>query len=73
MQVALKGLWLGIPLISLVPLYLNYKKLVDTQTTPWDEGKYVVLYRAPGIIQYILNAVGLILGISVVMFLRSYY
>jgi hypothetical protein len=73
MQVALQGLWLGIPLISLVPLYLNYRKLVDTKTTPWDEGKYLVLYRASGPIQYILNVVGITVGIVVVAFLRSAY
>ena len=73
MQVALQGLWLGIPLISLVPLYLNYRKLVDTKTTPWDEGKYLVLYRASGPIQYILNVVGITVGVVVVAFLRSAY
>ena len=68
-----KGMWAGVPLLSLVGIYLGYKQLTDTKTTSWDKGQYLVLYRPSGIKQYALNVFGLVLGLSTIAYMRSFY
>ena len=71
LQVYFSGMWLAIPLLSLFGIYLSYKKLAEKRTTLWDEGEYVVLYRPSGGIQYILNVIGIVFGISIITLLRT--
>ena len=40
-----RGTALGIPLLSLIPLYLAWSKLKKNGTTSWDQGQYIVTYR----------------------------
>jgi len=58
----MKGLAFGIPLFSLITLYISYSKLKNEGSTSWDaDGSYVVTHRPNGTKQYILNAIGILL------------
>jgi hypothetical protein len=61
LNVFLKGLGLGLPLISLFTLIFSYKKLKSTGSTSWDLGAHHVTYRPTGNTQYILNTIGILL------------
>ncbi|WP_341790362.1 RDD family protein [Rickettsia endosymbiont of Polydrusus tereticollis] len=44
--VLLKGMALGIPIISLIPTFLSYKKLIKFQNTSWDtKMNFKIIYR----------------------------
>lgn len=58
-SVLLRGLGLGIPLVSLVTMIVGYRTLADTGFASWDEGKpWVVTYRESGPLQILLSVAG---------------
>lgn len=61
LNIFLKGLGLGLPLISLFTLIFSYKRLKSTGSTSWDLGAHHVTYRPTGNTQYILNTIGILL------------
>ena len=66
LSVYLRGLGLGIPLVSLITLWMSYSKLKDTGATSWDSEKnYTVWHRPSGPGQYTLNILGILLLITV--------
>ena len=65
----LKGLGLGIPIISLITLWISYKNLENQGSAAWDKDKYVVFYRPSGLMQTVLNLIGvLVIVIMLMMF-----
>jgi uncharacterized RDD family membrane protein YckC len=71
LEVWVKGLALGIPLINLITLYMSYSKLKEGGSTSWDQGQgYVVTHRPNSWIQYTLNTLGILLIIIVQALLR---
>ncbi len=66
------GLALGIPIISLIAMYLSYSRLKETGKTNWDAALgTLVLHRPSGTSQTILNIVGILVLVSIVVALRS--
>jgi len=62
LAVFLRGLGLGIPLISMVTMYVAYSKLNKANSTTWDsENNYKVWHRPSSPIQYLLNTLGIVL------------
>ena len=61
LKVWVKGLAFGIPIFSLVTLYTSYNGLKRHETTSWDSGRYALLYRPSGPVQYTLNVIGIII------------
>jgi uncharacterized RDD family membrane protein YckC len=69
LNVLFKGLGLGIPIISLFTLWISYKNLENQGSAVWDKDKYVVLYRSSGLMQTILNFIGVfVIVIMLIMF-----
>ena len=60
LEVLIKGMALGIPIVALFTLWLSYKSLTENRTTSWDENRYVVYHRPSGAAQYFLNVLGLV-------------
>jgi len=60
-NVWVKGLGLGIPIVALFTQGAAYQRLKGTGVTSWDEGMYLVKYRKTGPLQYALNTLGLVL------------
>ncbi len=65
------GLGFGIPLVSLITLILAYQSLKKDGATPWDSGRYLVLHRPNGSLQYVLNVVGIVLIIALIIGVRA--
>ena len=65
LTVLMKGLGLGIPIVSLFTMWNSYQKLRKNQSTSWDKGRYIVWHRPSGASQYILNIVGILLFVIV--------
>ncbi len=62
LAVYLRGLGLGIPIVSLVTIYTAFRTLKDTGETSWDaENEYQVWHRPNGQAQYVLNVIGIVL------------
>lgn len=62
LAVFLRGLGLGIPIISIVTMYVAYSNLNKSNSTTWDSEKnYRVWHRPSSPIQYLLNTLGIIL------------
>lgn len=59
-EVWVKGMGLGIPLISLITLIAAYRNLMRSHTTSWDDGEFLVLHRPAGSAQFLLNVLGLV-------------
>lgn len=60
-----KGLALGIPIISFITMYMSYNRLKNKGSTSWDHSEgYVVTHRPNGWIQYALNVLGVLLIIT---------
>ena len=58
-EVWVKGLGLGIPIIALFTLINAYTSLKRNGTTSWDSGRYIVMHRKSSAGQYLLNIIGL--------------
>lgn len=71
LEVFLKGLGLGIPLVSLVTLILSYRRLVGRKSTSWDDGQYLVWRRPGGTSQTLLNIVGILLIVLMIAALSA--
>jgi hypothetical protein len=67
LNVLLKGLGLGIPIISLITLWISYKNLVNQGLAVWDKDKYVVFYRPRGLMQTVLNLIGVFVIVIMLM------
>ena len=67
----LKGLGLGIPIVSLFTMLNSYDRLRKEGTARWDAGRNVVLYRPGGTYQTVLNVLGIIMIILVIGALRD--
>jgi uncharacterized RDD family membrane protein YckC len=52
-EVYTKGFWLGIPILSLIPMQIQYDKLLKTGTTDWDKDKYMIRHKKIGILRWI--------------------
>lgn len=57
----LKGLAMGIPLVSLFANMAGFKRLTERGATSWDEGRYAVTYRPSSRSQTALNVLGTVL------------
>lgn len=72
LSVWIKGLGFGLPIISLITMYLSYQRLKEKGTTSWDEsGNYRVSHRPSGPFQYVLNIIGIMLILFINAFVRS--
>lgn len=61
-RVFLQGLGLGIPLVSLITLFIAYRKLKVTGATSWDQALHLkVVQRRHGSAQYLASTVGIAL------------
>ena len=66
LSVYLRGLGLGVPVVSLITLWMSYSTLRKTGSTSWDtEKNYAVWHRPSGPGQYMLNILGILLLIVV--------
>lgn len=66
LSVYLRGLGLGVPVVSLITLWMSYSTLRKTGSTSWDtEKSYTVWHRPSGPGQYMLNILGILLLIVV--------
>jgi uncharacterized RDD family membrane protein YckC len=66
LSVYVRGLGLGVPVVSLIMLWMSYSKLKQTGSTSWDtEKSYSVWHRPSGPGQYMLNILGILLLIVV--------
>ncbi len=65
-EVWLKGMGAGIPIVALVTMLVAYNRLTTKKQTSWDEGRYKVWSRPSGTGQTLLNIVGIALIIVVV-------
>ena len=73
LAVFLRGLGLGIPLISIVTMYVAYSNLNKSNSTTWDSEKnYRVWHRPSSPIQYLLNTLGIILIIIINALYRAF-
>lgn len=62
LSVYLRGLGLGIPLVSAITIWMAYSKLKETGSTSWDtDNDYIVWHRPSGPGQYLLNVIGILL------------
>ena len=62
LAVYLRGLGLGIPLVSLITIIMAYSTLKNKGSTTWDtDNDYKVWHRPSGPGQYLLNVIGLLL------------
>jgi uncharacterized RDD family membrane protein YckC len=71
LEVWVKGLGLGIPIVVLFTQIYSYIGLTKSGISSWDVGKNKVTYRANGKKQYILNTLGIFLWIIVVSILSA--
>lgn len=60
-EIWIKGLGIGIPIVAVFTQVYSYKRLTKSGTTSWDEGKHKITYRTNGRKQYALNAIGIAL------------
>jgi hypothetical protein len=61
LEIWVKGLGVGIPIVAMITQVYAYNRLTKTGATSWDEGKHKITYRANGNKQYVLNAAGIVL------------
>jgi uncharacterized RDD family membrane protein YckC len=61
LDVFMRGMSFGIPLISLITIYMGYSKLTKTGETSWDSGQYSVCYRRSSPTQTVLNIIGVVM------------
>lgn len=65
-----RGAALGIPLVSLIPLYMAWSKLKKNGTTSWDQGQYIVTYRKNTWQQKILTIAGIFFYILMLILIK---
>ena len=66
-SVLVKGLGLGIPIVSLITLWISYHRLKEHGVTRWDEDKFLILHRPTGHDQYALNTIGIALLVTLLV------
>lgn len=72
LSVWVKGLGFGLPVVTLVTMYLGYSRLKEKGATAWDEsGGYIVTHRPSGAFQYVLNTIGILLILFINAFVRT--
>lgn len=71
-EVWVKGLGIGFPLISLITQVVSYNNLQKLGSTPWDAGKYKVTYRPNEMNQYLFNTIGIIALIILASFRQAF-
>ena len=72
LNVWVKGMGFGLPIVALITLYLGYRRLTEKGVTSWDEsGGYLVSHRPNSAFQYILNTIGILLILFINAFVRS--
>lgn len=68
--VLLKGHWLGLPLISLIPQFLAYREVKATNKTSWDNDRgYDVIYIGNGkarYVTYVISFFAIAMAVSIV-------
>ncbi|QIG47232.1 RDD family protein [Nordella sp. HKS 07] len=65
-RVFCQGLGLGIPIVSLITLFIAYRKLKMSGATGWDQALHLkVVQRRNGLAQYLASAVGIALLIVI--------
>lgn len=70
-QVLLRGLGFGIPLISFITMVLEYRKLRMDGATSWDKSQpWVITYRRSGPLQIIFFILGICLFFSILFALQ---
>lgn len=70
--VLLRGLGLGIPLISLITMVIGYRTLADTGSASWDSGEpWVVTYRDSGTLQTLLFIAGVIVWVIALVVIQA--
>lgn len=70
-RVLLLGLGLGVPVVSLITSLIAYQKLREDRITNWDQALNLkVLHRKRGALQYLGYSAGLVLFISLIVFLK---
>lgn len=62
----IKGLGLGIPLISLITLVLSYRHLKEHKVMSWDAGQFTVTYKRNNGAQIAMTIAGIILYIVII-------
>jgi hypothetical protein len=72
-EVWIKGMGIGFPLISLITELVSYNKLQKTGTTTWDAGKYKVTYRPNEMNQYLFNTIGIIALVILASFRQAFF
>jgi len=71
MMVYLKGLALGIPLISLITIVVAYVTLKRQNEMSWDVGQYAVYYRRNSVAQILLTILGIVLYVVMVSLINA--
>ena len=62
----MRGLGLGVPIVSLATLMTGYKTLTESGVASWDRDKpWVVTYRPDGRMQVLMVIVGLVVWAGV--------
>jgi len=71
LEVFLKGVGLGIPIVALITQIVGYRTLVSERQTTWDaDHAWVVTHRPPGTVATTLFAVGLIIWVGAVLYIK---
>lgn len=56
---SLKGLALGVPVLSLITMWMAKTRLEKHGESAWDKGRHILLHRQPGTLQTTLNVAGI--------------
>jgi len=64
LDVWVRGLGFGIPLVTIIVNLIAWRRLVKARTTVWDEGRFVVLHRPAGKGR-ILTALGVVVFVAI--------
>jgi len=67
----IKGLGLGLPLISLITLILSYQQLKKRNVMSWDAGQYAVTYRRNTGAQIAITIAGVVLYLVIIVLLLA--
>lgn len=70
MNAYVRGAALGIPLLSLIPVYMAWSRLKKNGTTSWDQDRYVVTYRKNTWQQKILTIFGIFFYILMLILIK---
>lgn len=67
LQVFVFGFWFGIPLLSLIGLFLSYRRLKQQGDTRWDAGECVVLTRPAGTTRDRMTLTGILIIVALIV------